>query len=276
MRIAITGASGQLGQALVAALGQDHQIQALTRAEVDIEQPAAVEQLVATEAEVVIHPAAYTNVDGCARDPEKAYHANALGTKHVALACRRLNAPLVYVSTNEVFDGTGERAYYEYDHTNPINAYGWSKWCGEQVVRELLDDFYIARVAWLYGGERNFVRTVLRLANERPELGMVEDEVGSPTHVGDVATALEQLLQTRQFGTYHIVNEGSCSRYEFAAEALRLAGKADFPLKPIKLADFKRDSVVPPFTPLRNEAAAVLGIKLRPWQAALAEFVAAT
>lgn len=273
MRIAITGANGQLGQALCNVLGQQHEIVPLARAELDIEQPSAVEQLTATGAEVVVHPAAYTNVDGCAREPERAYRANALGTKHIALACRELGAPLVYISTNEVFDGTAGRAYYEYDQANPINAYGWSKWCGEQIVRELLDKFFIARVAWLYGGERNFVRTVLRLANERPELAMVEDEVGTPTHTGDVAKALAQLIETRHFGSYHIVNDGSCSRFAFAAEALRLAGKSDFPLKPIKLADFKRDSVVPPYTPLRNQAAAILGIQLRPWQEALAEFV---
>lgn len=274
MRIAITGANGQLGQLLCAVFGQRHEIIPLSRAELDIEQPAAVDQLVATQAELVLHPAAFTNVDGCARDPQRAYRANALGTKYVALACRRLNAPLVYISTNEVFDGAAERAYYEYDRPNPINAYGWSKWCGEQIARELHSQVYVARVAWLYGGERNFVRTVLRLANERTELNMVEDEVGTPTHAGDVARALEQLVATKHFGTYHIVNEGACSRYEFAAEALRLAGKASFPLTPIALADFKRDSVVPPFTPLRNEAAAAIGIQLRPWQEALAEFVA--
>lgn len=274
MRIAITGASGQLGQALGQVLGQQHEIIALSRAELDIEQPAAVERLAATGADLVIHPAAYTNVDGCAREPGRAYRANALGTKHVALGCRALGAPLVYISTNEVFAGTGSRPYYEYDQTGPINPYGWSKWCGEQIVRELLGEFYIARVAWLYGGERNFVRTVLRLAAERPELAMVDDEVGTPTYTYDVAEAVGQLVQTRHFGTYHVVNEGSCSRYDFAAEILRQAGKADFPLKRIPLASFKRDSVVPSYTPLVNAAGAALGITLRPWQDAVAAFLA--
>lgn len=273
MRIAITGANGQLGQALQQVLGQQHEIIALGRAEIDIEQAPAVERLAATGAEIVIHPAAYTNVDGCAREPDRAYRANALGTKHVALGCRLLGAPLVYISTNEVFDGTAGRAYYEYDRVNPINAYGWSKWCGEQIVHELLDEFYIARVAWLYGGERNFVRTVQRLAGERPELRMVTDEVGTPTYTYDVAAALDALIGTRQFGTYHIVNEGACSRYEFAAEVLRLSGKAEFPLLPMALAEFKRDSVVPPHTPLRNLAGAALGIELRPWQAAMAAYL---
>ena len=273
MRIAITGASGQLGKALQETLGREHDIVALGHNEIELGHPDCVARLVTTGAGLVIHPAAYTNVDGCARDPELAYRVNGLGTQYVALACRQLGAPLVYISTNEVFDGAGAAAYLEYDRTGPINAYGRSKWAGEQVVRELLERFYIARVAWLFGGERNFVRTVLRLASERATLGMVADEVGSPTYAPDVAEAVAQLIQTPFYGTYHLVNEGSCSRFEFAAEILRLAGREQVELRPIALADYKRDSVVPPRTPLRNVAAAALGIRLRPWQDALADYV---
>jgi len=273
MRIAITGANGQLGKALQATLGRAHKIIALGHQELELSRPECVAQLVATGAELVVHPAAYTNVDGCARDPELAFRVNGLGTQYVALACRELGAPLVYISTNEVFDGAGDAAYFEYDRAAPINAYGRSKWAGEQAVRELLDRFYIARVAWLFGGERNFVRTVLRLANERDTFGMVADEIGSPTYAPDVAEAIAQLIQTPFYGTYHLVNEGSCSRFEFAAEILRQAGRAPFDLRPITLADFKRDSVVPPHTPLRNIAATALGIRLRPWQEALEEYI---
>jgi dTDP-4-dehydrorhamnose reductase len=275
MRIAITGANGQLGQALRRRLSQDHEIVALGHAELELADPRCVEQLTATGAGLVIHPAAYTNVDGCARDPELAYRVNALGTRYVALACRQLGAPLVYVSTNEVFDGAATVPYVEYDRAAPINAYGRSKWAGEQAVRELLDRFYIARVAWLYGGERNFVRTVLRLAAERDALAMVADEIGSPTYTRDVAEAVAQLIERPFYGTYHLVNSGACSRHEFAAEILRLAGKQRVALKPIRLADYRRDSVVPPYTPLRNVAAAALGIELRPWQEALAEYLKA-
>jgi dTDP-4-dehydrorhamnose reductase len=273
MRIAITGANGQLGKALQETLGREHDVVALGHNELELGRPECVTRLVATGADLVIHPAAYTNVDGCARDPELAYRVNGLGTQYVALACRQLGAPLVYISTNEVFDGAGAAAYFEYDRTNPINPYGQSKWAGEQAVRELLDRFYIARVAWLFGGERNFVRTVLRLATERDTLGMVVDEVGSPTYAPDVAEAVARLIQTPFYGTYHLVNEGSCSRYECAATILRQAGCEHIQLRPIALADFKRDSVVPPHTPLRNVAAAALGIRLRPWQDALVEYV---
>jgi len=273
MRIAITGANGQLGQALQATLGGAHELVSLGHADFELGRPGCVEQLAATGAELVIHPAAYTNVDGCARDPEQAYRVNGLGTQYVALACRRLGAPLVYISTNEVFDGAAAAPYFEYDRAAPINAYARSKWAGEQAVRELLARFYIVRVAWLFGGARNFVRTVLRLAAEHKEIDMVADEVGSPTYALDAAAAIAQLIQCPFYGTYHLVNEGICSRLEFAAEVLRLAGRSDVTLRPIALADFKRDSTVPAYTPLRNIAAAALGVQLRPWQEALAEYM---
>lgn len=273
MRIAITGANGQLGQALPAALSAEHELIPLGHADIELGHPDCVERLAATNAELVIHPAAYTDVDGCARDPGRAYQVNGLGAQYVALACRRLGAPLVYVSTNEVFDGAAATPYVEYDRAAPINAYARSKWAGEQVVRETLDRFYIVRVAWLFGGARNFVRTVLRLAAEHDAISMVADEVGSPTYAPDAAWAIARLIELPFYGTYHLVNEGVCSRFEFAAEVLRLAGHERVALRPIRLADFKRDSVVPPYTPLRNAAAAALGIRLRPWQAALADYL---
>lgn len=273
MRIAITGANGQLGQALVAALGSTHDVVALDRNDLNLDTPAAIEQLTATNAQLVIHPAAYTNVDGCARDPQQAYRINCLGTRYVALACQQLDAPLVHISTNEVFSGLATRPYYEYDQTGPINAYGWSKECGEQAVRELLSRFYIVRVAWLFGGSRNFVRTVLRLAAERNSLSMVDDEIGCPTYCPDLAEAINGLIQHQTYGTYHLVNGGFCSRYDFAREIVRQAGNEHFQLTPIKLADFKRDSTPPPYTPLANECGAALGLILRPWEEALGAYL---
>lgn len=274
MRVALTGAAGQLGQAIRRVFEPSHEVIALTHADLDLALPQAAEQLAATGADLIVHPAAMTNVDGCAREPDRAYRVNALGTRYVALAARRLDVPLVYISTNEVFDGAAATPYREYDPAGPVNAYGLSKWAGEQAVRELVPRHYIARVAWLFGGERNFVRTVLRVGAERGALNMVTDEVGSPTFAPDVAAALLRLIELPYYGTYHIVNEGACSRYEFAAEALRIAGRTDIALRPMLLADYKRDSQVPPRTPLRNLAAADLGITLRPWQAALEEYLA--
>ncbi|MBX0326160.1 dTDP-4-dehydrorhamnose reductase [Oscillochloris sp. ZM17-4] len=276
MRIAITGARGQLGHALVAELADGNELALLGHEQLELGSPQAIEQIAATGADLVIHPAAYTNVDGCARDPERAYRVNALGTKYVALACRRLGAPLLYISTNEVFAGDAGRPYLEYDQAAPINAYGRSKWAGELAVRELLRDFYIVRVAWLYGGERNFVRTVLRLAASPPEGGlrMVDDEVGSPTYCADVAKGVARLIDTGCYGTYHLVNEGACSRHAFASTILQMAGRTDVPIAPIRLADYRRDSAPPPYTPLANIAGANLGVALRPWQEALAAYLA--
>lgn len=277
MRIAITGAGGQLGSALCAAFGPGHELVPLGHGQLELGGPAAVEQIVATGADLVVHPAAYTNVDGCARDPALAYRVNGLGTRYVALACRRLEAPLVYVSTNEVFAGDAGRAYAEYDQTGPVNAYGRSKLAGELAVRELLDRFYIVRVAWLFGGERNFVRTVLRLAADPPAGGlrMVADEVGSPTYAADVADAVARLVDTGDFfGTYHFVNSGAVSRHAFAQAILAQAGRGEVPIAPIGLADYRRDSTPPPYTPLDNLAGADLGITLRPWEEALAAYLA--
>ncbi|HMO56664.1 MAG TPA: dTDP-4-dehydrorhamnose reductase [Roseiflexaceae bacterium] len=274
MRIAITGAAGQLGRALQAALADRHDLVLLTHNDIELAAPAAISQIAATAADLVIHSAAYTNVDGCARDPERAYRANALGTRYVALGCRRMNAALVYISTNEVFDGAAAHPYFEYDQPAPINAYGRSKYAGEQAVRELVPQHYIARVAWLFGGERNFVRTVLRLASEHNEIAMVADEIGSPTYTADAAAAIAALIEQPIYGTYHIVNSGACSRYEFARAILQHTGLGHVALRPITLADFKRDSMVPPHTPLHNIAAADLGVRLRDWQAALAAYLA--
>ncbi|OAN45078.1 NAD(P)-dependent oxidoreductase [Chloroflexus islandicus] len=270
MRIAITGAQGQLGQAVIAALADQHDLAPLGHGQLELADPATADQIAATGADVVIHAAAYTNVDGCARDPLLAYRVNGLGTRYVALGCRRINAALVYISTNEVFAGDGRRPYFEDDPTGPINPYGQSKLAGEQAVRALWPRHFIVRVAWLFGGERNFVRTVLRLATNPPAGGlrMVADEIGSPTYAPDVAAGLARLITTDYYGTYHFVNDGICSRYEFAAEILRRAG-IDTSLHPIRLRDFQRDSTPPPYTPLANVAGAALGITFRPWQEAL-------
>ncbi len=275
MRILITGAQGQVGQALVARLQSHHSLIQANHTTLDITAPSATATIVEQQPDLVIHPAAYTNVDGCAHDPDRALLVNGLGTKHIALACQRLDIPLVYISTNEVFDGRADRPYLEFDVPNPINPYGYSKWAGEQVIQQLLHRFYIVRVAWVFGGERNFVRTILRLAEERPELAIVDDESGNPTYAPDIADAVARLIQYPAYGVYHLINEGYCSRFEFAREILRQAGHTDVILKPIKLAEYKRASTPPAFGVLRNFVGATdLQIQLRPWQTALSAFLA--
>ena len=275
MRVVIIGGSGQLGHEL-AEQWRDAEVLRPSSTELDLGSATLLERLVALNPDLVLLPGAYTNVDGCTLDPERAFQINTLGPKYAALACRRLDIPLLYVSTNEVFNGRASEPYREYDQPDPINAYGRSKWGGEQVVLQHAPAAYIVRVAWLFGGERNFVRTMLRLGRERLASGeplkVVDDEIGSPTYAPDAAQAMRKLIDAEVPGIYHIVNQGSCSRFELAQATVEAAG-IDPRLEPIRLADYQRPSTPPSWSPLHNGAAAALGIQLRPWREALAEFV---
>ncbi len=274
MHILITGNKGRLGGKLVDLLAPHHIISGVDLPDVDLANSAAVGQLADRRPDLVIHTAAWTDVDGCAREPEKALAINAYGTKVVALACQRLGIPLVHISTNEVFDGTREAPYLEYDRASPVNPYGYSKWVAEQIVRELVPQHYIVRLSWLIAhGGRNFVHAVLDRARAGQPLRVVTDEVAAPTYNDDLAGALVRLIDTGHFGTYHLVNEGHVSRWGLARFVLDRAGYADTPVAEIMLADYPRPSTVPPHCVLRNTAAAHLGIVLRPWQEAVLDFL---
>lgn len=272
MRIVITGCRGQLGSRLEQVLAGE-ELLGLDLPEHDITLREPVQRTIVSFApDVVIHTAGYTDVDGCARDPERALRVNALGTQNVALAAEAAGAALLYISTNEVFAGDRAEPYLEYDPPNPINPYGYSKWVGERYVEQLCRRFYIVRVSWLFGGPRSFVTKILALSEQQPELAVVDDEVAAPTYALDLAVAIRRLIESGCFGVYHLVNEGACSRYEFAREILRLASREHVPIRPIKRADFRRDSTPPPRAVLRNFAAAARGICLRPWPEALAAY----
>ncbi|MCC7206277.1 MAG: dTDP-4-dehydrorhamnose reductase [Anaerolineae bacterium] len=277
MRILITGADGRLGARLWQTLeAQGHEIIPSLAMQPDITQLDAVRDFARqARPDLVMHLAAYTDVDGCAKDPDLALRVNGIGTQHVALACQALGVPMCYVSTNEVFDGEAKTAYMEYAPTRPINPYGYSKWVGEQAVRELLPRHYIVRTAWLFApGGANFCQKVLAKARSGQQLVVVTDEIGSPTYADDLAEALAALVATQRFGTYHLVNEGKASRYEFARHILDSFGLRHVRVQPAVLADFKRASRPPRFSPLRNFQAAHVGIRLRPWQEAVEAFAA--
>jgi dTDP-4-dehydrorhamnose reductase len=272
LRTLITGHKGQLGRALLSRLPE---ATGIDLPEVDICDSHALGRVLAAERpELILHCAAMTDVDGAARDPGLAYRINGLGTQNVALAAAAAGAALVYISTNEVFDGARGTPYYEFDATNPLNAYARSKLAGEWFVSHLLTRFYIVRTAWLTGpGGRNFVHRILQLADERGRLRVVTDEVANPSFVEDVAEALLKLIASEHYGLYHLTNAGYCSRYDYARKVLELSGRAQVPVEAITLADYARASNPPPFAPLANTAAAALGITLRPWQVALEEFL---
>lgn len=274
MRIVITGHKGQLGRQLLSAFASA-EVMGVDVPEHDITAyPAIADAIASFRPDLVVHAAAYTNVDGCAREPDLAYRINGLGTQNVALACRRCHAAMVYVSTNEVFDGQATAPYLETDRTGAVNPYGRSKLMGEEYVRALLWRYYIVRISWLFSpGGANFPAKIVAAARERGALSVVTDEVGSPTYAPDLAQALARLAESGRYGIYHLVNEGVCSRYDFASAILQGAGLGQVPLAPILLRDYPRASSPPPYAPLRNFAAADgLGIRLRPWQEALAEY----
>lgn len=275
MRILITGGRGQLGQELRAALASQ-EVSAPGRAELDVTDAAAVGRAVeAFGPELVIHTAAYTDTRGCEADPALAMRVNGDGTRNVALACRQAGAALLYVSTNEVFDGAKGGPYLEADEPRPINAYGRSKLAGEEHVRSLIERACVVRTAWLYGGGRDFPARVLQALPG--ELPMVTDEVASPTWARDLAQAIARLMeQGAPTGVYHLTNGGRCSRFQWAERVLALAGRRDVVLRPVGQAEYGAPYRKPAFSELANTAAAVLGVVLRPWPEALVAYFVAT
>jgi len=276
MQILLTGADGRLGSRLLLALTErGHTVAGYDVPTMDItDWDAVCARLDEARPELVIHCAAMTAVDQCAENPDRALLVNGLGTQAIAQACLMHGAAMLYISTNEVFDGRAPHAYSEYDRPNPINAYGRSKWVGEQVVRDMVPRHFIVRTAWLFAqGGANFVHAVLHAAREGRPLRVVTNEISSPTYADDLADAIARLIETGRYGIYHLVNEGQVSRYVFARQALDLAGYGDTPIEPIALAEYQRASQPPQYAALRNFAAAQLGIRLRPWQDALAAFI---
>jgi len=276
MRLLVTGAAGRLGRRVCDMLNsRGHTVIGIDVAELDIVNYGAVQHFFMESApQAVIHCAAMTNVDRCAEVPDEANTINGLGTQNIALACQRINAALCYISTNEVFDGAKNGPYLEYDPLRPINPYGYSKFIGEQAIRELLPRHYVVRTSWVFAhGGVNFLQKIYAAAQAGKPLSVVTDEIASPTYADDLAEALCKLITTERFGTYHLVNDGSASRYDFARFALDCYGMKAVPIAPMKLEQFKRASTPPPCAILRNFVGAAAGITLRPWQDAVRAFV---
>ena len=274
-KILIVGHKGQLGQILM-AVPTAHELVGIDLPEHDITNAAdVIPTILALAPDAVINPAAFTNVDAAEADPDLAYRVNAHGAGNIARACHSLGIPLVQISTNEVFDGTRlEQPYDEWDQRNAASTYARSKLAGENAVRFYHDNVLIVRIAWLFApGGNNFPGTICAAADKHGTLRVVDDEFGNPTYAPDLAPALFALLdQQAPPGNYHITNSGSCSRYELALEALRQTGRANIPVTPIPHTEWPRPSQPPLHALLANRAAAALGIQLRPWQEAVAEW----
>lgn len=277
MRILITGAKGRLGSRLVDDLGKNaHEIVGIDIDDLDISDFHATKTYAASfQPDLIIHPAAWTDVDGCAREPERAVRVNGLGTQNVALAAAAVGAAVLYVSSNEVFDGAINRPYQEYDTTRPVNPYGYSKWVGEQALMRVNPRHYIVRTSWLFAhGGKNFIQSILNAAKAGKSLRVVVNEVANPTYNNDLSAAISQLVETERFGIYHFVNEGVCSRYHLARYVLERAGFESTPIEPITARQWQRPSLPPAYSPLENIAGKMIGISLRPWQQAVDAFLA--
>lgn len=277
MKILLTGANGMLGRDVMARLGSRHQVLPYPRQALDIADPEAVRAAVAAaRPEGVINCAAFTDVDGAEQRREEAFKINGLGARNVAVAAQAVGARMVHVSTDYVFDGAAPEPYTEFEPTGPLNVYGLSKLAGEEEVRVHAPRHFIVRSSWLYGAHgRNFVWTILGAARQRDRLEVVDDQVGTPTWTADLARVIGDLIETEAYGTYHASAEGSCSWYAFTREILRLKGMQT-PVAPVTTDRFPRPARRPARSVLRNLCLDALGIGMRPWQEALAEFLSGT
>jgi dTDP-4-dehydrorhamnose reductase len=277
--IAVTGATGRLGSALVERLlAEERPVVAWSRPDYDLDDPRAANRcLMRDRPDYVIHTAAWTDVDGCARDPDLAMRRNAQAVRWLAEDCRAMDAGLVLVSTNEVFDGARNdgQGYREDDPTAPLNAYGRSKLAGEVLMRQAMSELsggWIVRTAWLFGPPTPDFPARILAAAERLAAGeslrVVADEVGSPTYAPDLAAAILDLLASAPAGDYHLVNAGMTSRHGWAEAVLRGCGRST-PLVPIPASDYERTSTPPRWAVLDASRAARQGIVMRDWRAAL-------
>lgn len=240
----------------------------------NISDPTSTKSIIEMSPDYILHLAAYTDVDGCELNPEKAWKTNTEGTKNVATACKKLNIPLLYISTDYVFDGTKSIPYLEWDTTNPINIYGKTKEKGERYILNVLENFWIVRTSGLYGlGSKNFVTTIIKKASESSAINVVNDQIGAPTYVEDLALAIKELIKTVNFGIYHITNSDYCSWYEFAKEIVRIVS-FNCEVHPINSFELSRPAKRPKNWRLRNFMWEIQGKKpIRAWQEALKEYI---
>jgi len=225
--------------------------------------------------DIMVHIAAYTDVDGCELNEEKAFAVNAEGTKHVALTASRCQAKMIYLSTDYVFDGNKREPYLESDSPHPLNVYGRSKWKGEQYVQELVKDPLIVRTQWLFGRYgKNFVTSILRQAGEKRVLSIVNDQIGSPTYTVDLAKAISALIQFDASGIFHVANSDLCTWYTFGQAILKLSGMDKVRVIPISSKELGRPAIRPSYSVLNcQKLKKKTGLTLRSWSEALKEYL---
>ncbi len=276
MRILVTGVKGQLGHDVVNELKKrGHTPIGVDVEEMDITDSAAVEQEMKKDAlDAVIHCAAYTAVDAAEDNREICMRVNAEGTRNIARVCRELDIKMIYISTDYVFDGEGERPWEPDDARNPLNVYGESKYQGELAVEEYLDKYFIVRIAWVFGvNGKNFIKTMLRLAETHKEINVVNDQTGSPTYTYDLAVLVADMAETEKYGRYHATNEGLCTWYEFAKEIFAQA-EVDIKVNPVSSEEFPAKAKRPHNSRMDKSKLTQNGFRLLPsWQDALKRYL---
>ena len=274
-KVWIVGSEGQIGEAINEVLNP-LEIEALNtdKNELDITETDEVLRFGEIHRpDVIINCAGLTDMDLCEKEPEEAFRVNALGARNLSIVARKTGAKIVQLSTDDVFDGLAKKPYTEFDDTNPTTVYGRSKRAGENYVKEFTHKHFIIRSNWVYGKGNNFVNRVLEAANEGRALSVAEDQYGSPTSAKDLARIILHLIYTNEYGTYHATCKGVCSRYEFAREILRLAGKKD-ELNPVPTPQSDLSSKRPAYAVLDNFILRIIDVYDMPkWKESLEEFM---
>ncbi|MBD7963174.1 dTDP-4-dehydrorhamnose reductase [Fictibacillus norfolkensis] len=276
-KVLVTGANGQLGRELVEFFSEDlnYEVFGYGRKELDITNQEQVEKLFwEIQPDIVVHSAAYTKVDLAETDVDTAYEINSVGTRNIAVAAENIGSKLVYISTDYVFDGTGVEPYNEFMRTSPIGVYGKTKLAGEELVSSFHKKYFIVRTSWVYGKHgSNFVKTMLKIADEKDNLSVVDDQIGCPTYTFDLVACISDLIKTSKYGVYHVSNSGSCSWFEFAKAIFEEAG-IKVKLNPCTSKEFPRPAPRPAFSVFDHMSLRLNGFQpMRHWKEALAEFI---
>lgn len=276
MRVLVTGVKGQLGHDVMNELAKrGYEGIGVDVEEMDITDAAAVEKVMRDAgADRVVHCAAWTAVDAAEDQVELCRKVNALGTENIARMCKELDLPMVYLSTDYVFDGEGTRPWEPDDERHPLNVYGQTKYEGELAVEKYLEKYFIVRIAWVFGvNGKNFIKTMLKLSENHDTITVVNDQIGSPTYTYDLARLLVDMLETDRYGRYHATNEGLCSWFEFAQEIFRQAGR-DVKVLPVSSDEYPAKAKRPHNSRMNKDKLEEMGFKRLPsWQDALSRYL---
>ena len=276
MKVLVTGVKGQLGFDVCKELDKRNiENKGIDRDDCDITDEQAVLSYIKNYApDVVVHCAAYTAVDRAEDEKEICYNVNVKGTEYIARVCKEIDAKMVYISTDYVFEGTGDKAYEVQDNTAPDNTYGITKYQGEEAVRKILSKYFIIRISWVFGiNGNNFINTMMKLGESRSELNVVADQIGSPTYTYDTAPLICDMIATEKYGTYHATNEGYCSWADLAEYIFSVTGQKVL-VHHIKSEEYPTKASRPKNSRLSKASLDNAGFKRLPdWQDAVKRYI---